>query len=436
MHSLPAAAESRAKDVGGAFRALLRRTARRVEGGTRSPATLAMQKEHVRYLLERVERTTPLALLTPRRIARLLEAEGRGRVRRLSGGTLRKRASTLSQALKLARGGRAPTLPEIPYDYRPRAAYLPDYDDYARLRDRLRADRRLWLAVAVWTGQRRSDVERMRREDFDPAVPSVVVRSTKTRRRGGVRIHAAAELVRELAAHWEQLPAGAKLVPAWPHANTSLRYHCDRLGLPRLSTQSLRHTFFTWYVAANGFTAEMLEVGGWRDLRIPALVYAHALPVRFREQIERTVAMATSLRRPPQKAPDVGNPKVQLRLPRSAGEEVLGSRLHSSSPGVMRTTGTSSLRNAPKRIGPEGVSPPSGPDARPGPRMPGTGLDRKAPPSVSQPTGNLVPRDRVELSTHGFSVRGEPVLAAGVAVGDPHGGPPCQQPPEPRPPAP
>ena len=367
MNSLPATAKTRAKTARDAFGLLLRRTARRVAGGTRSPATLAMQREHARYLLERIGAHTPVDQLTPRRIERLLEQERRGRLgRELSGGTLRKRAYTLRQALELARGGRAPRLPEIPYLYRPRKSFLPHFDAYAKLRDRLKPERRLWLAVATWTGQRRSDVERMVKEDFDPHEPFVVVRSTKTGA-AGVKIHAASELVRELVDHWEQLPAGGKLVPAWPHANTSLRWHCDRLELPRLSTHSLRHTFFTWYVAANGFTPELLAIGGWRDLRIPAMVYAHALPTRFRSQIERTVAVATSLRRGPRKS--------------------------------------SSAESPAKRSGADGVSSTTGPVTRPEGLVHGTSLHSGPATTSKQRRGGEVPRDRVELSTHGFSER-------------------------------
>jgi hypothetical protein len=92
MQSLTAPQKSRAPLVGDAFRALLRRTAKRVEGGTRSPATLAMQEQHVRYLSERIGPKTPLADLTTRRIAHVLDVESRGRRRVLSGSTLRKRA--------------------------------------------------------------------------------------------------------------------------------------------------------------------------------------------------------------------------------------------------------------------------------------------------------------------------------------------------------
>jgi len=265
-----------------------------VKAGVRSPATLAMQRKHVKYLLERLPARTPLEQLTPRRLARVLELEGEGRKRRLSACTLRKRASTLRQALTLARG-RRPRLPEIPYRYEPRAEHLEDFASYRRLRDALLPHRRLWFVVAAWTGQRLIDVEGMVREDLDLAGGAVLIRSTKTRRPAR-RFHAAPELLRELADHWRQLRPGQKLLPAWPNVARDLARKSLRLGLPRITPQRLRHTFFTWYVAANGFTPELLELGGWKDLTIPARVYAHAAPKRLRQQIERTHRMVVRRR--------------------------------------------------------------------------------------------------------------------------------------------
>lgn len=289
-----------AKTARDAFALLLDRTERRVRAGVRSPATLGMQRQHVVYLLERLGPGTAIASLTPRRLADALELEARGRRRPLSGGTLRKRASTLRQALELVRG-RAPALPEIPYAYQPRREHLPDLESYRHLLAAAPPRRREWLAVALWTGQRRSDVERMVREDLDLVGRSVVVRSWKTRRFEGVRVHAAPELLLELGPRRLELAAGAPLVTPWPSANSWLRRACLRLGLPRLTTHSLRHSFFTWYVSANGFTPELLELGGWKDLTIPARVYAHAAPTRLREQIERTDEFLVGPRRAPHK---------------------------------------------------------------------------------------------------------------------------------------
>jgi len=290
----------RAKTVGAAFRLLLERTARRVRAGVRSPATLRMQRQHVEYLRERLPARTPLAQVDARRIAQVLELERRGRRDRvLSGGTLRKRASTLRQALQLA-GGRVPAFPEIPYKYTPTREHLPDFDTYQRLRDALPLHRRLWFVVACWTGQRFGDVEAMHREDLDCDAGWVRIRSSKTRRFTGGRYQAAPELLHELADHWRALPAGAQLVESWPHVSSQLTRLAERLQLPRTTAHRLRHTFFTWFVASNGFTPELLELGGWKDLTIPAQVYAHAAPVRLQEQIGRLHRLVV-LRLAPQK---------------------------------------------------------------------------------------------------------------------------------------
>lgn len=281
-----------------------------MEAGVRSHGTLAMQRQHARYLLERTG-AIPLARLTDRKVARVLETEARGRrrladgtVRALSGGTVRKRACTLRRALELSQGRgwlrRVPAFPDIPYRYRPAVEHLPDFAAYARMRDELEPIRRLWFVVAVWTGQRASDVERMRREDLDLELAAVRIRSTKTKREARW-FHAVPELVRELEAHWRTLAPDAKLVPAWPHASSGLRKLSARLGLPRITPQRLRHSFFTWYVAANGFSAELLELGGWSDMTVPSRVYAHAAPKRLKEQIERSYRLLVAARHPPRK---------------------------------------------------------------------------------------------------------------------------------------
>lgn len=309
----------RAKVVRDAFRLLLQRTEQRVAAGVRSPKTLHMHERHVAYLLERLPGRTPLERLTPARIAQVLEHERRGRRRPLKPNTLRKRACTLSMALELARG-RAPRLPEIPFRYEPRGEHLPDFASYAKLRDALPLERRLWFVAAAWTGQRASDVEAMVREDLDLADRQVLIRSTKTKRPPRW-FHAAPELLRELGDHWRQLPAGAKLVPAWPNASVQLAKVARRLGLPRISPQRLRHTFFTWYVHANGFTPELLELGGWRTLTIPALVYAHAAPKRLEQQIERMHRLVV---RPRRAARKVSRPKGAKPEPTTAGAVPVG----------------------------------------------------------------------------------------------------------------
>jgi len=392
-----------------ALKLVLSETRRRVEAGARSHGTLAMHRQHARYLLERAG-TLPLARLTERKVEAVLEAEARGRrkrkdgsVRALSGGTVRKRAGTLRRALELSqrRGWlrEVPRFPDVPYRYQPATEHLADFHAYARVRDALEGDRRLWFVVAVWTGQRASDVERMRREDFNADLGAVRIRSTKTKR-AGRWFHAAPELVRELEAHWRALPPGAKLVPPWPHVSSQLTTLSRNLGMPRITAQRLRHSFFTWYVAANGFSAELLELGGWKDMTVPSLVYAHAAPKRLKEQIERTHRLLMGPRRPPRKVSQQGEPAIVA----NDGGGTSASTLVPPKPARASQTSTR-----------------------------GTGVPRGQPPTpvILSPGSRANPRvgvERIELSTNGLRVRpcpsvpsllpGSPVLARSQTHGE------------------
>lgn len=394
MNTLTAAEPPRAKTVRDAFRLLLARTGRRVIAGTRSAGTLSMQRVHAEYFAQLLGPSTPLEEVSSRRIAKAFALAARGRrefaggLRRLSGGTLRKYASTVRQALQLARG-RVPKLPELPYRYQPLTEHLPDFDAYQRLRDALPAHRRLWFVVAVWTGQRLSDVERMRREDLDVDAGWVRIRSTKTRRPPR-RFHVAPELARELADHWRALPVGAKLVPAWPHVSSQLARTSERLQLPRTTAQRLRHSFFTWFVHANGFTPELLELGGWKDLTIPALVYAHAAPVRLQEQMQRTHVSV-----------------VERRAPRKISRE--------------RETGTTFPAAVAEGSGAASPARPAAPDTCPEGPPAGTGWDRSLP-AVG---GEVVGPAGIEPATRGLKVRRSPDSVGGF-VGATTKGPPCR----------
>ena len=378
----------RPKNLGDALKLVLVETRRRVEAGVRSSETLAMHEAHVRYLLERVSPSTPLRRLTARRVEAVLTAEARGRrrladgsVRALSGGTVRKRACTLRRALTLSkrRGWirRVPEFPDIPYRYVPVTEHLQDFHAYARVRDALDVGRRRWFVVAIWTGQRAADVERMRREDFDADYGAVRIRSTKTKR-AGRWFHAAPELVRELEDHWRALPARAKLVAAWPHASSQLTRLSERLHMPRLTAQRLRHSFFTWYVAANGFSAELLELGGWRDMTVPSLVYAHAAPKRLKEQIERTHRKLMGRGRAPRKVSREREPMPLGAVPNGRG----GAAGETAAPPKPARAGQSSTR--------------------------GMGVPRVRPPTKailpSSERGSRVGVERIELSTNGLRV--------------------------------
>lgn len=289
-----------------ALERLLEHTAKRVRDGLRSVHTLRMQEVHVQWMKAL---TLPAELaaqlgaaqlgavrleaFTPPRLVALVEhfrlGVG-GRV--LSLKTTAKRKSTLGRALRLAveRGDldHMPQLPEIGLPpLRPRMRVLRDYAELRVLLAALPQRRAEWVAVALWTCQRPGDVERMKWSDVDlrSATPSMIIRSTKTRRPHGIRCKVPGPLVETLTARFSRLqdagtpPAsGDPLIDAWPNVSRVLPLVCVRHGLPPLSAMDLRHTGFSWMVRRKGITRAAQEWGGWSDFQMLSKYYAHALP--------------------------------------------------------------------------------------------------------------------------------------------------------------
>jgi integrase len=306
----------RATTLGEALNALLAETASRVQGGVRSPATLGMQRQHVRYLLERVPAGLPVVEIDEETIDELATAEGGGRRKRVDGSirpiaasSILKRLSTLRRALKLQKRRRVidrlPEFPEILSEYRPDRKFIRSHGEALAIAAALPSNRADWFWLALWTGQHSSDVERMTREDINPAGADrwVRVRNTKNRRFEGLRIACPAELARAFGARWLALRPGAALVEKWPHVTSQLPDTCARIGLPRYSAKTLRHTFFTWMISRVGITKAVMEIGGWSSYEMIVRVYGHALPPQFRDAVRALDRLVIDeARRPPRSA--------------------------------------------------------------------------------------------------------------------------------------
>jgi integrase len=303
----------------GALDRLLEHTAGRVRDGLRSLHTLRMQTVHVQWMgaldlpAELAEQlgaarlgAVQLEAFTPRRLVAVVELFRRGERRALvSLKTTAKRKSTLGRALRLAveRGELAgmPQLPEIGLPpLRPRMRVLRDYAELRLLLAALPQRRAEWVAVAVWTCQRPGDVERMRWSDVDlrSATPSMIIRSTKTRRPHGIRCKVPGPLVETLNVRSSRLreaglsPAATDpLVDAWPNVSRMLPVVCVRHGLPPLSAMDLRHTGFSWMVRRKGITRAAQEWGGWSDFQMLSKYYAHALPAGLEQAADELASI-------------------------------------------------------------------------------------------------------------------------------------------------
>lgn len=306
-----------------ALEKLLEHTAVRVRDGLRSPhTTLKMQHWHVGWLNRlmlpaelaaqlgaprlgdvRLEAFTPPRLLTLIDHFRTVNATGRGL---LSLKSTAKRKSTLGRALRLAvqRGELAamPLMPEIGLPpLRPRMRVLKTHAELQVLLAALPLRRAEWVSLAVWTCQRPGDVGRMRWSDVDlrSATPSMIIRSTKTRKPHGIRAKVPSHLVQMLTARLSRLErAGTPPVPSdllvepWPNVSRVLPLVCVRNGLPPMSALDLRHTGFSWMVRRKGITRAAQEWGGWSDFLMISRFYAHALPAGLEQASDELASIS------------------------------------------------------------------------------------------------------------------------------------------------
>lgn len=281
-----------------AFVVLIAELEDRVASGVRSSATLAMNRSHVRYILERIPGELPVDQVDAGMIDQLAAAERNGRRVRAGGeakqlhpSSVKKRLSTLRRALVIQRRRGAiltlPEFPEILTAYKPDMKYLRTYGEAISLWYALPMDRARWFWLALWTGQHSSDVERMTKEDLDPIGKAkwVRIRNTKNRRTDGIRIACPDALARFFAGHWKKLRPGEHLVKPWRHVSSQLPDVCERLHLPRYTAKSLRHTFFTWMISRVGITKAVMEIGGWSTYEMVVKVYGHALEPQFRDAV-------------------------------------------------------------------------------------------------------------------------------------------------------
>ncbi len=382
----------RAVTLAEAFDALLAETAARVDNGVRSAATLAMQRQHVRYILDRLPGDLPISEVDEAVIEQLVTAEGNGRRRRADGSiraikstSMLKRLSTFRRALKIQKRKRAidrvPEFPEILQDYRPDMKFIPTYAEARTIAAALPPHRADWFWLALWTGQHSSDVERMTREDLHPVGRDrwVRVRNTKNRRFNGMRIACPAELAAVFGERWPDLAPRAPLVEPWAHVSSQLPAVCERIGLPRYTAKSLRHTFFTWMIASVGITKAVMEIGGWSTYEMVVKVYGHALAPQFRDAVRALDQFVIDEARLP---------------PKSAGKKVTS--------GVPASAVAQS-----KEVPPQVLPAPGGANGR-------RPTDTTGSSELSAETGRLehaetspqcsVGAERIELSTNGLRV--------------------------------
>jgi integrase len=281
--------------LAGALEELLEQTAQRVRDGVRSPATLEMQRAHVRYWLKAFGAALELDQVDEELLDR--HANRPRPVGAAGPATLRKRLSTLRATLELAHRrrwiSRVPAFPVVLAPWRPRQRYLETYRDAERLFESLPLHRAEWFWICLWTCQHASDVDRMTWADIDLRRSTMLIRNTKNRR-PAIRVRMPAPLVPVLRDKFtrERPRAADPIVRPWPSRNTTLPRHCRKLGLLELNAIDLRHTGLSWAARIRGITPALCKFAGHSSPAMMSRTYAHALPPQLEEVTADLESMA------------------------------------------------------------------------------------------------------------------------------------------------
>lgn len=235
----------------------------------RSAGTIRCYTQKARWLVEILGSETPLCKLTKHDVAGY-------RVLRLKDGastsTVYKELVVLRRCL--AEHDITGVVPVTKVNYQPRTNHLTR-DEFAGLMDMLPADRQLWLAVAVYTGARLSELESLRWEDVD-GTKWIRLRGTKT---GGSfrRIPFSKSLKK-----WLRRPAKedydpmASVVQPWSNCRRDLSVAFSKITRrkdAKLTPNDLRRTFASWLKQAGVDSLTVAHLLGHNTTRMVDMVY-------------------------------------------------------------------------------------------------------------------------------------------------------------------
>jgi integrase len=199
----------------------------------------------------------------------------------------------LAKHLKLYAGDPKDVLPrKFSATYKPRTRHLARHEVDALLEALERwPHRAAWVAFAVATGARLSEVNAARKGDIDWRRKSVRIRGTKTEKaaREVPVISITEDLLRFAEKHGGGVD-GALFVP-WATSNVSqtLMRACERARIPRVSANDLRRTFASWLVQAGASTAIVGQVMGHTSSAMVERVYGRVTLESVRQLIEQAV---------------------------------------------------------------------------------------------------------------------------------------------------
>ena len=244
-----------------------------------SPGTVRMYAEKGGHLVRLLTENPDLPDSRPLAVGELhLDHVQRYIGRRLDEGaareTVRKELCTLSRALKLARdrgmfhGDPRALIPEFRAPYRPRERYLTT-DELALLLPELSPHRQMWLLVAIYSGGRDGEVDRLCWEHLDWRNETIRIEGTKTD--GAHRLIPFHPVLRDILG--KERKTQGPIVGEWLNVRRDLAAACARAKIDRISPNDLRRTLASWLKQQGEDSFIVAQILGHSTSRMVELTY-------------------------------------------------------------------------------------------------------------------------------------------------------------------
>jgi integrase len=258
-----------------------------------SDATRRFYREKAGHLL-RVLGAVQLAELTRDDVLGYIERRTREKAAR---STIAKELIALRRTLEIARlrgdtaSGPKDVIPPYSVDYQPRRRWL-DVRSAARLLSEIPDQRRMWVALALFAGARRSEVEGVRWEHVDLAGRQIFIPGTKTQRaeRWVPLMPELEDLLRADALARRPAPS-SYVVEHWGNVGRDLPAACARAGLAHVSPNDLRRTFASWLKQRGVDSLHVARLLGHSSTRMVELVYGQLDSATLRAAVDAMPAV-------------------------------------------------------------------------------------------------------------------------------------------------
>ena len=276
-----------------------------------APATSTMHAQKAGHLL-RLLGERDVGKLTLEMVQDYVQARLEENAHRES---VRKELCTLRRALqiahdrKLLRTDPRGLIPRMRVRYTPKDRYLSE-QEFALLLAALPAHRRLWVAFAVYTGARASEVEAVCWEHVDLVRGQILILGTKTEKaRRRVAIAAALRVLLEGVD--EERRVGSVVEP-WGNVRRDLAEAIDRANrklqkeaveagarppepMRKVSPNDLRRTFASWLKQRGVDSMVVAKLLGHTTSRMVELVYGHLNDATTQAAVAQLPAMAPTV---------------------------------------------------------------------------------------------------------------------------------------------